>query len=281
VKLSRLHTMLGGIAIMIAGIGMFLDALGIISFNIFSLWPLILVYFGLKHWSNGKRLAGGVLTGLGTLFLLEIWFDMDFENVVGLIISIVLIYVGFRLLRSRGQGFPFPPPNQGPERPAPGETIDPAFVRHYAKWAYTHPFERWKMGMDATCHHGHRFSYKNSRSALIGDFHLTSGRFELTRMFIWHGIGNVVIDLSRAVIQEEEAAIVIKGWVGDITVYVPVDLPVAVDAEVNVGDLAVFGHHQGGLNRHVSMRSDSFDEAAKKVTLNISLLLGDIDVKYI
>jgi lia operon protein LiaF len=286
VKLTRLHTMLGGIAIMIAGAGMFLDALGIIDFSIFDLWPVILIYFGLKFWSHGKRIPGGILTGLGTLFFLEVWFHLDFDDVAGLIFSIVLIYFGFRLLRSRGDRSPFHPLNRRSEHPA-AETepiilesplSDPPHKEqqqsHYAKAHWT-----MKMPINSASNFGHVF--KNSRSALIGDFHLTSGRFELTDMFIWHGIGNVVIDLSRAVLQEEEAVIVIRGWIGDITLYVPVDLPVAVAAEVSIGDLGVFGHHQGGLNRCVSMRSDTYDKASKKVTLNISLLLGDIDVKYI
>lgn len=138
-----------------------------------------------------------------------------------------------------------------------------------------------KSRMDPGYQFGGILSPKESRSSLIGDFYLTSGRFELESLYIWNGIGDVVIDLSRALIQEEDAFLVVKGWVGDVTIYVPVDLPVSVSAEVTLGDLDVFGHRQGGVSRCVVMRSENFEQAPQKVNINISLLVGDIDVKYI
>jgi len=269
VKLSRLHTMLVGIVIMI---GLFLDGINLIEFSIWQLWPLILLYFGLREWSKGARIVGGILTGLGTLFVLHVWFDLQIDDVFGLILSVGLLYFGFQLIRSR----------KGKESlrsvlEAATASLDPK-PEASGGMEEAASFDKMKLRFDSPVRNG---VPKNTRSALIGDFHLTSGRFELSDMHVWHGIGNVVIDLSRAVLEEEEALISIKGWVGDITIYVPVDLPVSVAAEVMVGDLGIFGHHQGGLNRCVSMRSDSYDSATQKVSLNISLLIGDIDVKYI
>ncbi|WP_134685677.1 cell wall-active antibiotics response protein LiaF [Brevibacillus migulae] len=271
-KLSRLHTMLVGIVIMIAGVGLFLDGINLIEFDIWQLWPVILLYFGLREWSKGARIIGGILTGLGTLFLLHLWFDVQINDVFYLIVSMGLLYFGFQMIRSRKGKETQRPVGQPVSAPA-----DPHLDESVTK-AEEAAYETMKLRMDPAPRMG---GTKNTRSALIGDFHLTSGRFELSNMHVWHGIGNVVIDLSRAVIQEEEAQISIKGWVGDITIYVPVDLPVSVGAEVMVGDLGIFGHHQGGLNRCVSMRSDSYDSASQKVALNISLLIGDIEVKYI
>jgi lia operon protein LiaF len=90
-----------------------------------------------------------------------------------------------------------------------------------------------------------------------------------------------VIDLSRAMVMQEEAFLTVDGWVGDVTIYVPVDMPVAVTAEVSLGDLEVFGHRQGGISRSVMVRSEQYEQAAQKVHLQLSLLVGDIKVKYI
>lgn len=282
-KLSRLHTMLVGIVIMIAGAGLFLDILGLIEFSIGNLWPVILLYFGLRGWSKGRRVLGGILTGLGTLFSFHVWFNLQIDDVFGLALSAGLLYFGFQLVRARKgkESFrslllPRKEENHPEKEPTAASAIP--FAQPQAKGSATPPIGTMKMHPDASTIHKHP---KNSRSALIGDFHLTSGRFELSQMSIWHGIGNVVIDLSRAVIQGEEAMIAINGWIGDITVYVPVDLPVSVTAEVKVGDLGVLGHHQGGLNRSVSLQSDAYNTATPKVQLNICLILGDIDVKYI
>ncbi len=280
-KLSRLHTMLVGIVIMIAGAGLFLDIIGLIEFDLANLWPVILLYFGLREWSKGKRVLGGILTGLGTLLCLHVWFNIQFDDVFSLALSLGLIYFGFQLFRSRkGKAslrsliLPRKEESHSEKEPAAASAIP----SEEAKEPVIPSVGTGKIPLDAPTIHKHA---NNSRSALIGDFHMTSGRFELSRMNIWHGVGNVVIDLSRAVIQEEEAVLAINGWIGDITVYVPVDLPVSVTAEVKVGDLGVFGNHQGGLNRSVSLRSDSYDTATPKVQLNICLILGDIDVKYI
>lgn len=286
-KLTRLQKLLAGLALIVAGFGLFLDNLGIISFHIWDLWPLILVYFGFRAFAKGKRLTGGILTALGALFVLQVWFNIGIDDVFHLLIPIGLIFLGFRMIRSRQEQRPPISDLSASMEPAPGPKPESAAVSSVRPEVSVPPLER-----EAPPHARVNMRVerplrpdgaepKYSRSSLIGDFHLTSGRFELSHMSIWHGIGNVVIDLSRAVIHEEETTLNVQGWVGDITIYVPVDLPVAITAEVTLGDLEVFGHRQGGLNRYVVMRSDHFDGSSPKVTLNISLIVGDIDVKYI
>lgn len=286
-KLTRLQKMLAGLVLIVAGFGLFLDNLGIISFHIWELWPWILVYFGVQAHAKGKRLAGGILTALGVLFVLQVWFGIGIDDVFHLLIPLGLIYLGFRMIRSRKEQRPPISDLSATAPPAQGPTPEPSAVSSGGPDVTAPPFEREapsharvNMRLERPVRPDGRET-KYSRSSLIGDFHLTSGRFELSHMSIWHGIGNVVIDLSRAVISEEETTLNVQGWVGDITIYVPVDLPVAITAEVTLGDLEVFGHRQGGLNRYVVMRSDHFDRTSPKVTLNISLIVGDIDVKYI
>lgn len=281
-KLSRLHTLLVGIAIIVAGAGIFLDAVGLMNFSIFSLWPLILLYYGLKEWGKGKRVTGGILTGLGVLFVLNIWFDIGIETVFALVLSGGLIFFGIRLIRSRNGKEPLYPWKQAftetyqqPSSSGESGSTEQASYAESKGPGYAPPFSEMRM------HVGHGEAHKNTRSTLIGDFHLTSGRYELSDMHVWHGFGNVVIDLSRALLLEDEVTLTINGWINDITIYVPVDLACSVTAEVMVGDLGVFGHHQGGMNRRVSMRSENFDTAAQKVSLKIGLFIGDIDVKYI
>jgi lia operon protein LiaF len=305
VKLSRLNKMLVGILIIIAGIGLFFDSLGLIDFTIFDLWPLVLLYFGMRLWTQEKRIFGGLLFGLGILIISENWLDVGFDQIVPLL----LIYLGFRMIRSRKHGKKMFPdveqletsgerqqsegkPDAKAEYATKGEyqpktehaakADDQAKAEHTADQPWKEEaYRRARMRMESAFRPGGILSPKDSRSSLIGDFHLTSGRFELQYLHIWHGIGNVVIDLSRALIQQEEAFLVVDGWIGDVTIYVPVDLPVAVSAEVKLGDLKILGHRIGGVQRHVVMRSDNYDHATQKVKLNISLIIGDIDVKYI
>lgn len=262
-KGSRVNKMTAGLVIIFAGFGLFLDSLNLIEFSIFSLWPFLFLYLGMRFWSKGRRILGGVLLALGAVFGLEEWLRV---NAFELIFPILLIYAGYRLIRSR-QSMTEPKEHGLPKEPSePGK---PSFIPPPTSHSSTGPG------------YGPIIRPTETRSTLIGDFHLTSGRFELTNLHVWHGVGDVVIDLSRALMPEEETFLVVNGWVGDVTIYVPVDLPVAVNAEVSIGDMEVFGHRQGGLNRQVMMRSENYESASRKVKLIVSLIIGDIDVKYI
>ncbi|MFD2369184.1 cell wall-active antibiotics response protein LiaF [Brevibacillus sp. GCM10020057] len=264
-KLSRVHKMLAGVLIILTGIGLLLDSLHIISFGLFDLWPMALVYFGLRLWGQQKRVGGGILICLGIIIALEIWFGIGFHELFHVAIPALFIYFGFRLIRGKSR-----------EREAhPGRVT-------YVEQA---PESKWTDGAarsdDPVFTIRGKALPKDSRSSLIGDFHLTSGRFELGYLHVWHGIGNVVVDLSRAMLVQEEALLSVEGWIGDVTIYVPVDLPVAVLAELSVGDLEVFSNRQGGISRSIMIRSEHYDQAVQKVKLHISLLVGDIKVKYI
>ncbi|GED59737.1 cell wall-active antibiotics response protein LiaF [Brevibacillus formosus] len=295
-KLSRLHKMLAGVLIIFTGIGLLLDSLGIISFGLFDLWPMVLIYFGLRLWGQKNRIGGGILFSLGTIIAMDMWFGVGIDDLFQIAVPIVFIYFGFQLIRGknsrRDNRVNQPLGESG--TPSAAETIftSDASVPNdvnvsTAERPWVDSWNKWKHVGGKIPHHERMSSSpddmlpKDSRSSLIGDYHLTSGRFELNHLHVWHGIGDVVIDLSRAVLMRDEAVLVVEGWVGDVTIYVPVDLPVSVTAGLSIGDLEVLSHRQGGINRSVKIRSDQYDEALQKVNLHISLLVGDIKVKYI
>ncbi|MDF2682624.1 MAG: hypothetical protein K0R47_3814 [Brevibacillus sp.] len=280
-KLSRVHKMLAGVLIILTGIGLFLDSLNIISFGLFDLWPMVLVYFGVRLWGQNKRIGGGILFSLGIIIALEMWFGIGIDDLFQLVIPILFVYFGFRLIRGKtrekepvvGKKF-----TSGEGEASVGTAMrDEQGVPDPMS---EDPVKITEKENTAILRHGKSLP-KDSRSSLIGDFHLTSGRFELSHLQVWHGIGDVVIDLSRAMLMQEEAQLTVEGWIGDVTIYVPVDLPVSVSAELSVGDLEVFSNRQGGINRSIMIRSDHYDQAVHKVNLHISLLVGDIKVKYI
>ncbi|MGC5325843.1 cell wall-active antibiotics response protein LiaF [Brevibacillus sp. SYSU BS000544] len=305
-KLSRLNKMIAGIIVIFLGIGMLLDNLNILDFNPFMLFPLLIIFFGMRLYSRNRRIIGGLLSFWGVILTLDVWFNVDVEESFGVIASIAIVYIGFRLVRSRKTDDPLNTPenpvppftNEQPSvHPTEQKTTTTATTTGETFTASTHTPTSTPTPTPTPTSTAHtagstpqmriqtpphqRSSVKDSRSSLIGDFHLTSGRFELNNLHIWHGVGDVVIDLSRALIQEEESFLIINGWIGSVTIYVPVDLPVSIAAEVTIGDMEIFGHRQGGLNRHVVMSAEQYDVAHRKVKIIVSLIVGDIDVKYI
>ncbi|WP_255298576.1 cell wall-active antibiotics response protein LiaF [Brevibacillus dissolubilis] len=296
---TRLRKMVLGIIIIFIGFGLFLDNIGFISFSLFDMWPLILIYIGARQWAKRKRLSGIVLISLGVLFVLDLWLGISVDDALGIAFPLVLMYYGLRLVRRKSKPlfgdkgktvssdmgmdeFEAWTANQGQTPPQNASDKTKASQRGAGMaegWDLDDLLYRVKL--ETPFPTGTIHQKVESRSSLIGDFHLTSGRFELSHMQIWHGIGNVVIDLSRAVIPDEETFLFINGWIGDVTIYVPIDLPVSVIGEVNFGDMEILGHRQGGINRRVMLSADHYDVATQKVKIIISLIAGDIDVKYI
>ncbi|UFJ41258.1 cell wall-active antibiotics response protein LiaF [Brevibacillus humidisoli] len=315
-KSTRLQKMIVGIVVIFIGVKLLLGSIGLIPFSVWDLWPLLIIYFGWRFWLRQRRILGGILLGWGGLLALEEWFYISVDDAIGLLVAVGLVYLGFRLIRSRRDA-ESEYCEQEPEAAAAVNEAETPRGRAYQKqrgtwWKGEHrtfqeaervwksyrekgkaywqtgkrhdsdqTANRHRMRFESPFEPGHVFSPHESRSSLIGDFHLTSGRFELRDLHIWHGVGDVKIDLSRALILEEETFLLVNGWVGDVTIYVPVDLAVSVAAEVTIGDIDVFGHRQGGINRQVVMKSQDYDDTSRKVKIIVSLIVGDIDVRYI
>lgn len=295
-NLTRIQKMILGIGVILLGFALFLDSLGIVYFSVWDLWPLILLYIGYRQWMKDRRLSGGILFALGAIFALGEWFGI--KSPVGFLIACGFIYFGFTLLRSRH--------SQHEEYHRSNSDGDPErfTASKYDQYKYRdYRFRKYKDGYQGSASYQKKstnkwtesedtfdtgwseqepiFTGPEYRSSLFGDFYLTQGRYELNDLHIWHGIGDVKIDLSRALIPDEETLLIINGWIGDVTIYVPVDLPVSVTVEVKIGDIEVFGHRQGGLQRHAKITSKEYPQATRKVKIIVSLLIGDIDVRYI
>jgi lia operon protein LiaF len=92
-------------------------------------------------------------------------------------------------------------------------------------------------------------------------------------------IGDIRLDLSDQYLPNDETRYDLSGLIGDITVLVPHDLPVQVTAEVQVGDIRLFGQKASGFGRQLSYRSPGYDESVRKVLIDAHLWVGDIRVE--
>lgn len=260
-KYSKLTHLFLGIAVIFTGIGILFDSLGLLNFHPGMLFPFVILYGGVRFLNRGRRFIGTSLTFLGSLFFLDMWLQIDAGEFIGLAFSLAMIYWGYRLIRNNKEEIKLPPagPIHQPNEPSteqenPHSKPDP---------------------------YGYSIVTPQVKQSLIGNLYLTGTRWELMDMNIWHGIGDVKIDLSRALIHDRETVIMISGWIGDIDLYIPYDLEISFMAHVNMGDIDVFGNKQGGLNRSVSLTTSGFHQASKKVRIVVTLLIGDIDMIYV
>ncbi|WP_085522535.1 cell wall-active antibiotics response protein LiaF [Tuberibacillus sp. Marseille-P3662] len=270
-----------GIIIIIIGTIIFLNVVGIGGMLV---GPAFLVLIGVLSYHYGHRYIAYTFFILGIIAFANHFLNID---IGGLVVACLFIYFGYRLLSGKSKGKRTDKKykkakhsNSATEmKEDDDDWIDKEIEQ--LKKERRRAEERAQKTKKTVGYDHVTVTTPKIRSALIGDLRLMNQRFELDDMNIWHGVGDVKIDLTKAIISEGETVIMINGWVGDIDVYIPYDLDVAVNASVTIGDLEVMGHNQGGINRHLSLQTKDYPTSTRQVKLILSLFIGDIDVRYL
>lgn len=309
--------MIIGLIIIFIGLHALLSALNIPVSTARLFLSILFLLIGWSFWNRDQRTIGGILIVLGALALFEGILNIQ---ITGLVIAIVIMYFGFRLLRqdsnppkkkkNRGSEFDFDSFEDNQKRKSKKKNVN------WDKWEddldreldklknkvqdtfsqSTKP--NWHSESDREYEQAYTEDgffkegpYKHARtsskrpvqevSSFIGDFILRHQRFELNDLYLNHGIGDVKIDLSKALIEQGETTLKICAWIGDVQIYVPYDLDVSVNGQVMLGDMDILGYQQSGLSRNIKQESVHYQTASKRVNINISLGIGDVDVRYV
>jgi lia operon protein LiaF len=266
-----------GISIVVNIIGFGTGFLG--AFFLFGIG--VILYRHVHHWVGIFVIALAIIALFGV-------FHIDLG---GILIAAVFIYIGYRLFK--GQEIPFINKRNRRERKHERRKEHRSRRANRRAGQRTEESEEdWideeietlrreqqkKKEFDEPCT---RMKTPRFRNSLIGDLHLTKQRFELDDMNMANGIGDVKIDLSKAIIPEGESTIAISGLIGDIDIYVPYDLEASVAGSVTFGELEVLGNKQSGISRQLNLETKGYRQADRKVKISVSVFIGDIDVRYI
>lgn len=125
---------------------------------------------------------------------------------------------------------------------------------------------------------GNRYTKKSFR---IGDVKYNTDNWAVEPMHISHGIGDVYIDFSKAFIPEGETELFIHARIGDIKIIVPDDLAINVTAESKIGEVRILQSNRDGLGNSLAYVTSDYEEAIKKIKLNILINIGDIAVQKV
>jgi lia operon protein LiaF len=98
---------------------------------------------------------------------------------------------------------------------------------------------------------------------------------------MWNLIGEIYIDLSLALPEQQETTLVLQGVLGDVDIIVPEDLGVSVTASVIVGQIDVAREKDTGVLNKIIWQSPNYETSDQKVKLIVSYLVGDIDIKIV
>jgi len=113
---------------------------------------------------------------------------------------------------------------------------------------------------------------------LFGDFKLTQPDWQLRDIQANIVIGDMKIDLGRAKIPEGETTIDLRALIGDIDVWAPPDLPVALEVQCAFVTLNHYGRKQDVILRRYTDTPAGFESAPRRVRVRANLLFGDLNL---
>lgn len=91
------------------------------------------------------------------------------------------------------------------------------------------------------------------------------------------GVGEMRLDLGDLEMTYSDAVDVTVG-AGDLTILLPPDVPVDIDASVGAGQVNLLGETSDGLSVNRTYTSDGFESAAVRLTLDLDVAAGNIRV---
>ena len=91
------------------------------------------------------------------------------------------------------------------------------------------------------------------------------------------GVGDLVLDLSGLSL-DRVAEVDATVGAGELRVILPEDLAVDIDASAGAGEVRLLGEQQDGLSVADTYTSDGFDGASVRLTLDLDVAAGNIEV---
>ena len=103
--------------------------------------------------------------------------------------------------------------------------------------------------------------------------------YQLSSQSLWHIVGESDIDLSLAILGEKETSLLFQGVLGDMDIMIPDDVGVEIEATVLFGQIDLGLERETGFFNRWKWRSPNYDTADQRVKLNLSYIVGDIDIR--
>ncbi|PID85323.1 MAG: hypothetical protein CSB13_08630 [Chloroflexi bacterium] len=108
-----------------------------------------------------------------------------------------------------------------------------------------------------------------------------SGSWQVVDEEFWYLVGDMELDMVNADIPEGVTKIRTIGFVGDIDVYVPKHVGVAVESIAFVSDVSLPDAKEENFLMPVNLRTHNYKLADKKILLQATYFVGDIKVRQV
>ncbi|MFT8872213.1 MAG: cell wall-active antibiotics response protein LiaF [Sporolactobacillus sp.] len=202
----------------------------------------ILFYYGKKHFDTR---SGKLLFFIGLIALALILISTLFFRIT---VLIAFLFFAYDFVQTKRR-----PLTLRPDRATSGgATTHASFIR-------ATPGNKWF----------------GRREHADGDYEWQDMNFQL-------GAGDIVLDLSRTILPNKEALVVIRHFAGRVRILVPFGVETSVRYSVVCGSLNFFGsEHCRMINESVAVQTDHYAQEEQKLAIIISAVAGTLEVKRI
>ncbi|KIL45609.1 cell wall-active antibiotics response protein LiaF [Jeotgalibacillus soli] len=217
------------------------------------LYGLRLLWRFIRHRGGFKLFFGLFFTAYGSLLILAIFKIVDFSyGDWWRLWPLLLIALAISIFTSRGKIH---------------ITSDVEALKNFT----SKPHDQYEKSYGKTSKKIEVFS--------VGEVKYNSPNWSLESMRVHKAVGNYYFDLSKAYVPEGETVLYVTGWVGDVKMLIPEDLSISVEADVNVGEVRIFGNHtEGPKGNSQTYTSSDYENAHKKVLIKIDIRIGSIRI---
>ncbi|MDD3732043.1 MAG: cell wall-active antibiotics response protein LiaF [candidate division Zixibacteria bacterium] len=115
-------------------------------------------------------------------------------------------------------------------------------------------------------------------SKTIGDLYIDCNGTRLQNIVVSMGVGDTEIKLHGGILDPGLNRMIITGFVGDIRIMVPADMPVFVHSSCLIGDIQLFSNTTSGFSNDLDGQTANYNTSENKLYIAISHFIGDIRV---
>jgi predicted membrane protein len=112
---------------------------------------------------------------------------------------------------------------------------------------------------------------------LLGDVK-RMGAWTVVKEEIWSFIGDIDIDLSQAQVPAGETTLHAYNFIGDVEIYVPAGVGLAIVADGFLNSVKWMGSKQDNFLTTTHLTTEGYEQAERKVRVEVTSFIGDIKV---
>ena len=261
------------------GVALVLRNLDIISLEIFDeiwgAWPLLVVLFGLISFIHpfqahkfGSWKVGSFLIIFGGLLFAGNYNYIDFKFWdIWHLWPLIIVYIGASMLLE----------NKG----AHVEVNMPKKDKKIKESVTSHQQQDDSLNYSREKEKKQKVKYAQKSNQLIADRSFSRDNWEVQSMSLKTGIGNLYFDFSKAYIPDQESKIILKGYIADIQMKIPEEIPVKIYSKISIGETRVGDEDQSGFSNSIAYKTEDYDQATRKLNIVMNYQIGDIQVVFV